>query len=73
MLRDFFWFQQVENGSKMKNPVSVIKAFFFLKWSNQTLRGLVIGKDEEAESILSLWCSKTVLNTRVLEAEVSEN
>lgn len=48
------------------------KGFYFLKWSNQTVRGLVIGKNEEAESILSLWCSKTVLNTRVLEAEVSE-
>lgn len=49
------------------------KGFYSLKWSNQTVRGLMIGKNEETESILSSWCSKPVLNTCVLEAEVSEN
>jgi len=49
------------------------KDFHSLKFWNQAVRGLAIGENEEAESILSLWCSKTVMNTREVEAEVSEN
>ncbi|GAB0186944.1 1-acyl-sn-glycerol-3-phosphate acyltransferase delta [Grus japonensis] len=48
---------------------SVRLLFFDVLKLNQAVKGLMIEENEEAESILSSWCGKTVLNIHVLEAE----